>query len=179
MTESGAGGRAGAAGHRRSGRVNHHAATASTSTPQLTPPCPDRASSSLTTMSARIGNQDSNHRPEIRPDPVRKGVSAERPVNCAIRAPLGLVRTSAPTRTVGTVSLPPFAARTCVRAWSSCQILRHVASIPRRAKSLRSDEQYGHPGRQKTSTVTAAGFSERLTYREPGQAAPSFPAAED
>jgi len=92
----------------------------------------------------------------------------------ATSAPLGFVRTTEPTRTVGTVSSPRFALRTKARACSSDQMFRHSASIPRRRRSRRSPRQNGHPGRQKISGDIGASCCASVMTTKPPEATRSF-----
>jgi hypothetical protein len=62
----------------------------------------------------------------------------------------------APTSTVGTVSSPPVMARTRAAAARSSQMLTHVAGTRALRSPSRSIAQYGHPGRQYTSTPPGA-----------------------
>src|SRR5262249_28046578 len=64
----------------------------------------------------------------------------------------GLTRARAPTTTVGTVSSPPVMTRTRAAAARSSQMLTHVADTRAPRSPSRSNAQYGHPGRQYTST---------------------------
>ena len=69
-----------------------------------------------------------------------------------------------PTTTAGTVSSPPLMARTLSAAARSSQMLTHVAGTWARRSLTSSIAQYGHPGRQYTSTqgAPAAGFKAAL-----------------
>ena len=78
----------------------------------------------------------------------------------------------APTTTVGTVSSPPVMARTRAAATRSSQMLTHVAGTRALRSPRRSIAQYGHPGRQYTSTAAAAEVTGAFPSGAAGRAQP-------
>ena len=74
--------------------------------------------------------------------------------------------------------VPPVARRTSCAAVGSAQMLRQLASTPRRDSARRSRAQYGQPGRQNTCTVgpcdtRSVGCS--VMVREPGSGRGGIP----
>jgi hypothetical protein len=71
-----------------------------------------------------------------------------------------------PITAVGTVSSPPVMVRTRAAAARSSQMLTHVADTRALASPSRSIAQYGHPGRQYTTTPPGASTA-GLTGADP------------